>query len=73
MVTILKWLKLCDEKLLHRGPLEWHHLPTKFHEILPIVPKDAHRFFIPKPSRKFLPCRKVHYFVTMDTSAKDGM
>jgi hypothetical protein len=22
-------------KLLHRGPLEWHYLPTKFHENLP--------------------------------------
>jgi hypothetical protein len=22
-------------KLLHRGPLEWHHLPTKYHESLP--------------------------------------
>jgi hypothetical protein len=20
-------------KLLNRGPLEWHHIPTKFHEI----------------------------------------
>jgi hypothetical protein len=22
-------------KLLHQGPLEWHHLPTKYHEDLP--------------------------------------
>jgi hypothetical protein len=22
-------------KLFHRGPLEWHHLPIKFHEDLP--------------------------------------
>jgi hypothetical protein len=22
-------------KLLHRGPLKWHYLHTKFHEILP--------------------------------------
>jgi hypothetical protein len=22
-------------KLLHRGPLEWQHLPTKYHEALP--------------------------------------
>jgi hypothetical protein len=20
-------------KLLHRGPLEWHHLPTKYHDL----------------------------------------
>jgi hypothetical protein len=26
-------------KLLHQGPLEWHHLPTKFHENLPISSK----------------------------------
>jgi hypothetical protein len=22
-------------KILHRGPLEWHYLHTKFHEIVP--------------------------------------
>jgi hypothetical protein len=22
-------------KLLHRGPLEWHYVQTKFHEIIP--------------------------------------
>jgi hypothetical protein len=26
-------------KLLHQGPLEWHHIPNKFHEALPIGTK----------------------------------
>jgi hypothetical protein len=26
-------------KLLHHGPLEWHRLPIKFHENLPIGSK----------------------------------
>jgi hypothetical protein len=26
-------------KILHWGPLEWQHLPTKFHENLPFVSK----------------------------------
>jgi hypothetical protein len=25
-------LKIWDYKLLHRGPLEWHYLHTKYHE-----------------------------------------
>jgi hypothetical protein len=37
--AILKWLKLQDQKLSHRGPFEWHHLPTKFYENLPVVSK----------------------------------
>jgi hypothetical protein len=31
----LKWLKLWGYKLLHRGPLEYHYVLTKFHENLP--------------------------------------
>jgi hypothetical protein len=27
-------------KLLHRGPLEWHYLPTKYHENLTNGSKD---------------------------------
>jgi hypothetical protein len=26
-------------KILHRGPLEWNHLPTKLHENLPLGSK----------------------------------
>jgi hypothetical protein len=32
-------LKLWDQQLLHRGPLEWHYLPTNFHENAPIRSK----------------------------------
>jgi hypothetical protein len=32
-------LKIWDKKLLHRGHLEWQHLPTKFHEHPPIGSK----------------------------------
>jgi hypothetical protein len=37
--TILKWLKAWDYKLPHRGPLQWHHLHTKFHPNPPIGTK----------------------------------
>jgi hypothetical protein len=30
-----KMVKDMGLKLLHRGPLEWHYLRTKFHEDLP--------------------------------------
>jgi hypothetical protein len=30
-----KMIEAMGLKLLHRGPLEWHYLCTKFHEILP--------------------------------------
>jgi hypothetical protein len=26
-------------KLSHQGPLHWHHLPSKFHENLPVSSK----------------------------------
>jgi hypothetical protein len=30
-----KMIEAMRLKLLHRGPLEWHYLSTKFHENLP--------------------------------------
>jgi len=30
-----KMIEAMGLKLLHRGPLEWHYLRTKFHENLP--------------------------------------
>jgi hypothetical protein len=34
----IKNIEAMGLKLLHRGPLEWHHLPTtKFHEIYQAV------------------------------------
>jgi hypothetical protein len=53
-------------KLLNQGPLEWHHLSTKFHKNLPSNSKDIHRSFIPKASsafRLFLPYSKLHALV----------
>jgi hypothetical protein len=39
-------LKLWNWKIFHRGPFEWHLLPTKSHENLPFGSKlhfGAHR------------------------------
>jgi hypothetical protein len=30
-----KMIEAMGLKLLHRGPIEWHYLRTKFHENLP--------------------------------------
>jgi hypothetical protein len=38
-------------KILHHGSLEWHHLPTIFHENLKSGSKDIHGSFIPKSSK----------------------
>jgi hypothetical protein len=54
---------------LHWGPLEWHHVPTKFH--LPGGSKDIHRSFITKVSnafRSFLSYSKQLALVSMVTS-----
>jgi hypothetical protein len=70
------------------SPLEWHHLPTKFHQNLPIGSKDIRRFFISKASNafksfslhsyitaflSFLPYSMVHALVAIVISAKNGM
>jgi hypothetical protein len=51
--------------------LAWHHLPTKFHENLPICSKVIHRSFIPKASdacRSFLLYSKPQAMVSIVTS-----
>jgi hypothetical protein len=34
-----KMVEAMGLKLSHQGPLEWHHLPMKFHEYLPVRSK----------------------------------
>jgi hypothetical protein len=35
----LKMVEAMGCKIMHQGPLEWHHLPTTFHENLPVGSK----------------------------------
>jgi hypothetical protein len=34
-VSLFKMIEAMVLKIFHRGPSEWHHLRTKFHENLP--------------------------------------
>jgi hypothetical protein len=60
-------------KLLNRGPPEWHHLHTKFHENLPSalqlasssVCHDIIAFIL------FFPYTKLHALAAIVTLAKD--
>jgi hypothetical protein len=61
--------EVLQPKLMHWGTLEWHHLPTKFHENVPNSSKDIHISFIPKAFRLVLPYSKQLAPVSMVTSA----
>jgi hypothetical protein len=58
-------------KLIHRGPLQWHHFPIKSYENLPSGSEDIHRFFILDPSNAFRPffCPTVNNLVAMIIAA----
>jgi hypothetical protein len=58
-------------KIAESSTLEWHYLPTKFHENLPSGSKDIHTWFVLKTSktlRTFVPYSKQLSLVAMVTS-----
>jgi hypothetical protein len=64
----MPFIKLWDYKISHWHPLEWQHLPTKFHENLLSGSKDIHRSFRPEACHAFRSfCSSVKNMVTIVT------